>query len=210
MRIYHDNALSKEPGCGRTPWHHDDEHFPLDTLQAVTAWMPVSAIPAPMGPLSFARGAELREVVAGLEFDKVGTTYDVAVSQRFGASERAGRPRPPFAVGEVSLPLRAVLPHRRPEPDDAAAPGAGHDLLRRRGARGGRADADQRHLAGVPARHRARGGGPQPAQPGGRPRLRLAGGGGAARATVGACPPASCSFASRADPDPDRAATPPA
>ena len=21
VRLYHDNALSKEPGCGRTPWH---------------------------------------------------------------------------------------------------------------------------------------------------------------------------------------------
>ena len=39
IRIYHGNALSKEPGCGRTPWHHDAEHFPLATLQAVTAWI---------------------------------------------------------------------------------------------------------------------------------------------------------------------------
>ena len=69
VRIYHDNALSKEPGCGRTPWHHDAEHFPLATLQAVTAWMPVSAVPRPMGPLSFARGAGLRPLLADLEFD---------------------------------------------------------------------------------------------------------------------------------------------
>jgi hypothetical protein len=52
IRIYHDNALSKEPGCGRTPWHHDAEHFPLATLQAVTAWIPVTAIPAYMGPIA--------------------------------------------------------------------------------------------------------------------------------------------------------------
>jgi hypothetical protein len=58
IRIYHDNALSKEPGCGRTPWHHDAEHFPLATLQAVTAWIPVTAIPAYMGPLALARGAQ--------------------------------------------------------------------------------------------------------------------------------------------------------
>ena len=55
IRIYHDNALSKEPGCGRTPWHHDAEHFPLATLQAVIAWIPVTAIPAYMGPLALAR-----------------------------------------------------------------------------------------------------------------------------------------------------------
>ncbi|MGB6182132.1 MAG: phytanoyl-CoA dioxygenase family protein, partial [Rhodococcus sp. (in: high G+C Gram-positive bacteria)] len=74
VRLYHDNALSKEPGCGRTPWHHDAEHFPLQTVQAVTAWMPMSAIPGRMGPLSFARGREVLSEVADLEFDKVGTS----------------------------------------------------------------------------------------------------------------------------------------
>jgi hypothetical protein len=54
IRIYHDNALSKEPGCGRTPWHHDAQHFPFATLQAVTAWIPVTAIPAYMDPLALA------------------------------------------------------------------------------------------------------------------------------------------------------------
>ncbi|MEP7091167.1 MAG: phytanoyl-CoA dioxygenase family protein, partial [Nocardioidaceae bacterium] len=102
VRVYHDNALSKEPGCGRTPWHHDAEHFPLDTVQAVTAWVPVSAVPGRMGPLSFARGRQVREEVADLEFDKVGTTYDAAVATRFaerGVAVEAG----PFAVGEVSF-----------------------------------------------------------------------------------------------------------
>ena len=102
VRLYHDNALSKEPGCGRTPWHHDAEHFPLQTVQAVTAWMPMSAIPGRMGPLSFARGRGVREEVADLEFDKVGTSYDAAVAHRLAerdVSVEAG----PFAVGDVSF-----------------------------------------------------------------------------------------------------------
>ncbi len=102
VRLYHDNALSKEPGCGRTPWHHDAEHFPLATEKAVTAWMPMSAIPGPMGPLSFARGAQWRELVADLGFDKVGTSYDEQVTHRFaehGVPVEAG----PYAVGEVSF-----------------------------------------------------------------------------------------------------------
>ena len=102
VRIYHDNALSKEPGCGRTPWHHDAEHFPLATLSAVTAWMPVSAIPDPMGPLSFARGADLRPLVEDLVFDRVGTSYDEAVSTRFAAA-RLQIESGPYAVGEVSF-----------------------------------------------------------------------------------------------------------
>lgn len=102
VRLYHDNALSKEPGCGRTPWHHDAEHFPLATLQAVTAWLPVSAIPRPMGPLSFARGAGLRPLLADLAFDKVGTSYDAAVAERFAAG-RVPVEDGPYAVGDVSF-----------------------------------------------------------------------------------------------------------
>jgi hypothetical protein len=124
VRIYHDNALSKEPACGRTPWHHDDEHFPLDSHQVLTAWMPMSAIPAEMGPLSFAHGTELREVLADLEFDKVGTTYDVAVSQRFGTSGVQVTDSP-YAVGEVSfhssLCFHTAGPNRTTQPRRALA-----------------------------------------------------------------------------------------
>ena len=124
VRIYHDNALSKEPACGRTPWHHDDEHFPLDSHQVLTAWMPMSAIPAEMGPLSFAHGTQLRELLAGLEFDKVGTTYDVAVSQRFGTSG-VQVTETPYAVGEISfhssLCFHTAGPNRTTQPRRALA-----------------------------------------------------------------------------------------
>ena len=53
VRLYHDNLLSKEPGCGRTPWHYDDHHFPLDTNDVVTAWIAAQAIPKAMGPACF-------------------------------------------------------------------------------------------------------------------------------------------------------------
>ena len=102
VRLYHDNALSKEPGCGRTPWHHDAEHFPLQTTQAVTAWMPMSAIPGRMGPLSFARGRDVLGEVADLQFDKVGTSYDEAVTTRFVERDVAVESSP-FAVGDVSF-----------------------------------------------------------------------------------------------------------
>jgi hypothetical protein len=102
VRIYHDNALSKEPGCGRTPWHHDAEHFPLATLSAVTAWMPMSAIPTQMGPLSFARGADLRPLVDDLIFDRIGSSYDEAVSNRFAAAAVHVEDGP-YAVGDVSF-----------------------------------------------------------------------------------------------------------
>lgn len=102
VRLYHDNALSKEPGCGRTPWHHDAEHFPLQTVQAVTAWMPMSAIPGRMGPLSFARGRRVCEEVADLGFDKISTSYDESVAQRF-VERQVDVEAGPFAVGDVSF-----------------------------------------------------------------------------------------------------------
>jgi len=102
VRLYHDNALSKEPGCGRTPWHHDAEHFPLATLAAVTAWMPMSAIPRPMGPLSFARGADLRPLLAGVSFERAGTGYDTQVAARLAAAAVPVEDGP-YAIGDVSF-----------------------------------------------------------------------------------------------------------
>jgi hypothetical protein len=124
VRLYHDNALSKEPGCGRTPWHHDAEHFPLATLQAVTAWIPVTAIPAYMGPLALARGTHVRDLVADLSFDMVGTTYDAAVARRLVESHVAVEASP-FAVGEVSfhsaLCFHTAGPNRSTQPRRALA-----------------------------------------------------------------------------------------
>jgi len=124
VRIYHDNALSKEPGCGRTPWHHDAEHFPLATVQAVTAWIPVTAIPICMGPLALARGAQLRDLVADLSFDKVGTTYDAAVARRF-VDRDVAVDASPFTVGEVSfhsaLCFHTAGPNRSTQPRRALA-----------------------------------------------------------------------------------------
>ena len=102
VRIYHDNVLSKEPGCGRTPWHHDAEHFPLATLSSLTAWIPLSDIPRSMGPLTFARHPDLREIVGDVEPDRVDTSYDVTVSERIRASGIVVEDGP-FAAGDVSF-----------------------------------------------------------------------------------------------------------
>jgi len=54
VRIYHDQALYKEPGGGHTPWHQDQYYWPLDTEKTVTMWMPLIDITADMGSLIFA------------------------------------------------------------------------------------------------------------------------------------------------------------
>lgn len=59
VRIYHDQALFKEPGGGFTPWHQDQYYWPLDTAETVTMWMPLIDIDVDLGMLTFASGSHL-------------------------------------------------------------------------------------------------------------------------------------------------------
>jgi ectoine hydroxylase-related dioxygenase (phytanoyl-CoA dioxygenase family) len=58
VRLYHDQALFKEPGGGHTPWHQDQYYWPLDTPKTVTMWMPLVDIEEGMGMLTFASGTQ--------------------------------------------------------------------------------------------------------------------------------------------------------
>ncbi len=53
VRLYHDQALYKEPGGGFTPWHADQYYWPLASEKCCTAWIPLQETPLEMGPLSF-------------------------------------------------------------------------------------------------------------------------------------------------------------
>ncbi len=57
VRLYHDQALFKEPNGGFTPWHQDQYYWPLDTDRTVTMWMPLVDIDREMGMLTFASGS---------------------------------------------------------------------------------------------------------------------------------------------------------
>jgi hypothetical protein len=59
VRIYHDQALLKEPGGGITPWHQDQHYWPLDTDNTITMWMPLADITPEMGAMRFASGSHL-------------------------------------------------------------------------------------------------------------------------------------------------------
>ena len=102
VRLYHDNILSKEPGCGRTPWHYDDHHFPLATNDVVTAWIPAQPIPVAMGPLSFAKPLAVLELVKDIEFNKFDTSYDRQIAEVFKANNVAVEAGA-FDLGEVSF-----------------------------------------------------------------------------------------------------------
>lgn len=57
VRMYHDQALYKEPGGGITPWHVDQVYWPLSNKKTVTAWIPLVPVTREMGPLGFAKGS---------------------------------------------------------------------------------------------------------------------------------------------------------
>jgi ectoine hydroxylase-related dioxygenase (phytanoyl-CoA dioxygenase family) len=58
VRLYHDQALYKEPGGGGTPWHQDQHYWPLDTNNTITMWMPLVDADTAMGTMRFASGSQ--------------------------------------------------------------------------------------------------------------------------------------------------------
>ena len=58
VRLYHDQALYKEPRGGPTPWHQDQQYWPLDGAKCVTLWMPLVDCSAQMGTMRFASGSQ--------------------------------------------------------------------------------------------------------------------------------------------------------
>lgn len=75
VRLYHDQALFKEPGGGPTPWHQDQYYWPLDTSKTVTMWMPLIDINEDMGMITFASGSH-----------KDGYVFDFEISDTSEAS----------------------------------------------------------------------------------------------------------------------------
>ena len=102
IRLYHDNVLAKQSGCGRTPWHYDDHHFPLDTNDVVTAWIPAQPTPLEMGPLSFAYPLDVHKLVNAIKFEKKGSNYDRGVAEVFSKNGVSVN-ETPFELGEVSF-----------------------------------------------------------------------------------------------------------
>lgn len=57
VRVYHDQALLKEPHGGFTPWHQDQHYWPLGTDNTITMWMPLVDVSPEMGTMHFASGS---------------------------------------------------------------------------------------------------------------------------------------------------------
>jgi ectoine hydroxylase-related dioxygenase (phytanoyl-CoA dioxygenase family) len=67
VRLYHDQALYKEAGGGITPWHADQQYWPLASAMTCTAWIPLQPVTMEMGPLAFSVGSHRVQMGRELE-----------------------------------------------------------------------------------------------------------------------------------------------
>jgi len=63
VRLYHDQALFKEPKGGNTPWHQDQFYWNLDTDKTITMWMPLVDVSEEMGLMAFAAGSHKEKLI---------------------------------------------------------------------------------------------------------------------------------------------------
>ena len=83
VRLYHDQALFKEPGGGPTPWHQDQGYWPLDTDKTITMWMPLVDVSAESGTMTFASGSQVSGYLGDLPIsDKSEAELDKLVTER--------------------------------------------------------------------------------------------------------------------------------
>jgi ectoine hydroxylase-related dioxygenase (phytanoyl-CoA dioxygenase family) len=110
VRLYHDQALFKEPGGGATPWHQDQFYWPLDTEHTITMWMPLVPVTPEMGPMEFASGSHhlgsLGDFAIG---DESQQAFDAEVERRGLTVRGYGR----FSPGDASFHAGWTL-HRAP------------------------------------------------------------------------------------------------
>jgi ectoine hydroxylase-related dioxygenase (phytanoyl-CoA dioxygenase family) len=101
VRMYHDQALYKEPGGGITPWHADQYYWPVSTDRTITAWIPLQETRAEMGPLAFARKTHRMPFGRDLEI----SDESEQLIQKSLKEAQADIEDTPFSIGEVSYHL---------------------------------------------------------------------------------------------------------
>ena len=99
VRMWHDQALFKEPGGGITSWHCDQFFWPMSSERSVTAWIPLQATPLEMGPVYFADRSHTDDYGRNMGISDEG-------EERIGAAisdaELDCEPKP-FDLGDVSF-----------------------------------------------------------------------------------------------------------
>jgi ectoine hydroxylase-related dioxygenase (phytanoyl-CoA dioxygenase family) len=99
VRMYHDQALFKEPGGGHTPWHADQYYWPLASDNTVTAWIPLQETGLELGPLEFS--AQSQQLQEGRTL-KISDDSEVLIQKKLTLHDFK-KVVEPFESGEVSF-----------------------------------------------------------------------------------------------------------
>ncbi len=100
VRLYHDQALVKEPGGGHTPWHQDQRYWPLDGARTVTMWMALTDCTVDMGTMRFASGSQRRGDLGPLPISDESEARLAELIEREGWTVSAPVP---MAAGDASF-----------------------------------------------------------------------------------------------------------
>jgi ectoine hydroxylase-related dioxygenase (phytanoyl-CoA dioxygenase family) len=123
VRMWHDQALYKEAGGGFTPWHVDQQYWPMASGMSVTAWIPLQATPIEMGPLCFGRGSHLKNIGRDLAIsDESEQLIREAIKQQ-GVIEVYE----PYDLGEISFHYGWTL--HRAGPNTTGQPRKVHTII---------------------------------------------------------------------------------
>lgn len=98
-RLYHDQALYKEPGGGITPWHADQYYWPFKSPNTITIWVPLQDTPLEMGPVTFAQRSQRSDIGRDLVIsdDSEQVIQKAVTKLNFNVTPE------PFALGDVSF-----------------------------------------------------------------------------------------------------------
>lgn len=110
VRVYHDQALLKEPGGGPTPWHQDQYYWPVDTDNTITMWMPLIDITEEMGMLTFASGSH----VGGLAGNIAISDDSEALLDKYVLDKKFPVTRPKFMKAGDASWHRGLTLHKAP------------------------------------------------------------------------------------------------
>jgi hypothetical protein len=137
VRLYHDQALFKEPGGGHTPWHQDRYYWPLDTDRTVTMWMPLVDVEAGM---EFATGSHRNADMRGT---RISDDSDAHFTQRLAETGAEITAVGPLRSGDATF-HDGWMVHRAPGNHTGAMREVMTIIYFADGTRVGPADSDER------------------------------------------------------------------
>jgi ectoine hydroxylase-related dioxygenase (phytanoyl-CoA dioxygenase family) len=114
VRMWHDQALYKEPSGAFTPWHVDQQYWPMTSPHSITAWIPLQPVPIEKGPLCFGRGSHRKHIGRDLEISEESEKQIREAVRR----EKVIEVQEPFALGDVSFHLGWTLHRAGPNTTD--------------------------------------------------------------------------------------------